>query len=71
MPVNELDNGHPLTYNWLNELVTELQTVSKDVKSFAGSARINLIPDHLSNRSGSNYVVLRMKITPLHWHCMT
>jgi hypothetical protein len=56
MAVNELDNGNPLTYNWLNELVHELQTVSKDVKSFAGSARINLIPDHLSNRSSSNYV---------------
>jgi hypothetical protein len=56
MAVNELDNGNPLTYNWLNELVHELQTVSKTVTSFAGSSKINLIPDHLSNRSSSNYV---------------
>ena len=56
MAVDELDNGNPLTYNWLNALVHEIQDVSKDVKSFAGSSKINLIPDHLSNRSGSNYV---------------
>lgn len=56
MAVNELDNGNPLTFNWLNELVHEIQSISKNVKSFAGSSRINMIPDHLSNRSGSNYV---------------
>jgi len=54
MPVEELDNGNPLTYNWLNGLVSEIKTVSKDVASFAGSAKIKLIMDHLTNRSVSN-----------------
>jgi hypothetical protein len=56
MAVNELDNGNPLTYNWLNQLVDEIQNVSKDVKSFAGSSKINLIADHLSGGAGSGYV---------------
>lgn len=54
MAVEELDNGHPLTYNWLNTLVSDLKKLSTSFDTFAGSSKIKLILDHLSNRSGSN-----------------
>ena len=47
MAVSELSDGNPLTYNWLNELVADINQASKDVKSVTGASKINLIADHM------------------------
>jgi hypothetical protein len=43
MAVSELSDGNPLTYNWLNDLVSVINQTSKDVKSVTGASKINLI----------------------------
>jgi hypothetical protein len=47
MAITELSDGNPLTYNWLNDLVVEINKVSGDVKSVTGSSKINMIADHM------------------------
>jgi hypothetical protein len=49
MAVSELSDGNPLTYNWLNDLVAEINQTSRDVKSVTGSSKINMIADHMSS----------------------
>jgi hypothetical protein len=49
MAISELSDGNPLTYNWLNTLVDEINQTSKDVKSVTGSSKINMIADHMSS----------------------
>jgi hypothetical protein len=48
MAVSELSDGNPLTYNWLNDLVAEINNTSKEVKSVTGSSKINMIADHMA-----------------------
>jgi hypothetical protein len=49
MAVSELSDGNPLTYNWLNLLVADINQVSRDVKSVTGASKINLIADHMAS----------------------
>lgn len=51
MAVSELSDGNPLTYNWLNDLVVEINKVSGDVKSVTGSSKINMVADHMASTS--------------------
>jgi hypothetical protein len=49
MPVSPLSDGNPLTYNWLNDLVVEINQTEKEVKSVTGSSKINMIAAHASS----------------------
>jgi len=50
---NQLNDGNPLTYDWLNNLVTELNSVKSTQDRYTGSTKISIVPDHLTTRAGS------------------
>jgi hypothetical protein len=50
---NQLNDGNPLTYDWLNSLVTELNSVKSTQNKYTGSTKISVIADHLTTRAGT------------------
>jgi hypothetical protein len=47
MAVTELNDGNPLTYNWLNDLVAAINAATEGVQSVTGSSKIDMITDHM------------------------
>jgi len=54
--VNPLDNGNPLTYNWLNELANTVIKHDKNLSKMTGSLKINMVPGHITSGIGSGSV---------------
>lgn len=54
--VNPLDNGNPLTYNWLNQLANTVIKHDKSLNKMTGNQKINLIPGHIESAVGSGTV---------------
>jgi hypothetical protein len=54
--VNPLDNGNPLTYNWLNQLANTVISHDKSLNKVSGSQKINVVPGHISTGIGSGTV---------------
>lgn len=54
--VNPLDNGNPLTYNWLNQLANTVISHSKSLNKMTGNQKISLVPSHVSTGIGSGSV---------------
>jgi len=54
--VNPLDNGNPLTYNWLNQLANTVISHDKSLSKMTGNQKISIVPSHVSTGIGSGTV---------------
>ena len=46
-----LDTGNPLTYDWLNDLFSEVDAISKTVNTSSGTSKIVMQADHMAPAS--------------------
>jgi len=54
--VNPLDNGNPLTFNWLNQLANTVISHDKSLSKMTGNQKISIVPSHVSTGIGSGTV---------------
>jgi len=47
---NVLNDGNPLTYEWLNNLVVELNAVKHSQDRYANNTKVTFVPDHLATK---------------------
>ena len=54
--VNPLDNGNPLTFNWLNQLANTVISHDKSLSKMSGNQKISIVPKHITTGIGSGTV---------------
>ena len=65
--VNPLDNGNPLTYNWLNQLANAVISHDKSLSKITGNQRLSVIPHHITSGVNSGTVQILTDQVPTNF----
>jgi hypothetical protein len=56
MAVNRLENGNPLTFNWLNMLADAVANHEKSLSKMSGNQKISIVPGHVTTGTSSGNI---------------